>query len=255
VLLVHGSFGWGAETWAAQAPLAETFRLEVVDRRGFGDSPTTARVDFAVDADDLAALLGDGAHLVGHSYGGIGCLLAAAARPTAVRSLTVVEPPLFRIAPGHPAVATVAAALRTLWAEADARSPEAFRAGFLRALGLSATPGLRLKPAAAAAARASMTERLAEEADVPLAALARLGAPRLVVSGRWDVVPAAARSRGGAAFAAVCDALADAIGAERVALPGAGHNPQRLGEPFNELLARFLRNGSTGRVEGRHGSG
>lgn len=255
MLLVHGSFGWGDETWAAQAPLAEAFRLEVVDRRGFGDSPATARVDFAVDAEDLAVLLGDGAHLVGHSYGAIGCLLAAAAHPAAVRSLTVVEPPLFGIAPGHPAVATVTAALRALWADADHRSPEAFRAGFLRALGLSATPGLRLKPTAAAAVRASMTERLAEEADVPVASLARLGAPRLVVSGRWDVVPAAARGRGGEAFAAVCDALADAIGAERVALPGAGHNPQRLGKPFNELLARFLRTGTTGHAGGRHGSG
>jgi pimeloyl-ACP methyl ester carboxylesterase len=31
-----------------------------------------------VDAEDIAEVLGRGAHLVGHSYGGLGCLLAAA---------------------------------------------------------------------------------------------------------------------------------------------------------------------------------
>ena len=243
-MLVHGSFGWGEETWEAQGPLAARFRLEIVDRRGFGDSPPAARVDFARDAADLVPLLAGGAHLVGHSYGAIGCLLAAAARPAAVRSLTVIEPPLFGLTPDEPAVRALTAALRELWGRAEALSPEAFRAGFLQALGLSATAGLRLKPRAAAAVRASMAERLPDEAELPMEALARGPFPRLVVSGAWDVLPAAARARGRAAFAAVCDALAATTGAEQVVVPGAGHNPQRLGAPFNELLARFLTTGT-----------
>ena len=92
-VLVHGSFGWGEETWREQRPLAESYRLLLVDRRGFGGSPAHGRVDFERDAADVAELLEDGAHLVGHSYGGVVSLLAAARNPQAVRSLTVIEPP------------------------------------------------------------------------------------------------------------------------------------------------------------------
>jgi hypothetical protein len=34
--------------------------------------------------------------------------------------------------------------------------------------------------------------------------------------------------------------LVDRLGAKRAVLPGAGHSVQRLGEPFNELLAAFV---------------
>ena len=46
-------------------------------------SPPADGDDFEVDARDIAEALGDGAHLVAHSYGGVGALLAAAARPQA----------------------------------------------------------------------------------------------------------------------------------------------------------------------------
>ncbi|MEW9515782.1 alpha/beta fold hydrolase [Streptomyces tubercidicus] len=44
-VLVHGTMSWGTECFAAQRPLADTFRLELVDRRGFGDSPGIERSD------------------------------------------------------------------------------------------------------------------------------------------------------------------------------------------------------------------
>jgi pimeloyl-ACP methyl ester carboxylesterase len=72
-----------------------------------------------------------------------------------------------------------------------------------------------------------MAERPPWEARIPLAALA--GLPALVVSGGNS-----------AAFDAVCDALEERLGAERSVIPGAGHSPQRLGEPFNALLADFV---------------
>jgi len=34
--------------------------------------------------------------------------------------------------------------------------------------------------------------------------------------------------------------LEERLGAERAVLPGAGHSVQRLGKPFNELLAEFV---------------
>ncbi|MDX6470394.1 MAG: hypothetical protein QOF75_2197, partial [Gaiellaceae bacterium] len=42
------------------------------------------------------------------------------------------------------------------------------------------------------------------------------------------------------AFDAVCDVLEERLGAERAVLPGAGHAVQRLGEPFNDVLADFV---------------
>jgi hypothetical protein len=74
-----------------------------------------------------------------------------------------------------------------------------------------------------------MVERSPAEALIPLDRLAAAPFPKLVVSGGHS-----------AAFEAVCDVLAERLGAERAGLPGAGHSIQRLGEPFNELLASFV---------------
>lgn len=73
MVLVHGSLATGAEEWEAQRPLAaEGIRLIVHDRLGYGRSPWAEGEDFLRDAEDIADLMGDGAHLVGHSYGGLG---------------------------------------------------------------------------------------------------------------------------------------------------------------------------------------
>src|SRR5262245_52969591 len=88
VVLVHGSLATGADEWQAQRPLAdEGFRLVVPDRRGYGKSPVAYGEDFLRDADEIVELMDDGAHLVGHSYGGLGVLFAAARRPEATLSV------------------------------------------------------------------------------------------------------------------------------------------------------------------------
>jgi pimeloyl-ACP methyl ester carboxylesterase len=74
ILFVHGSISGGAATWKAQYPLADRWTLVILDRRGFGESPPANGEDFEVDARDIAEALGDGAHLVAHSYGGVGAL-------------------------------------------------------------------------------------------------------------------------------------------------------------------------------------
>lgn len=72
-VLVHGSTSWGDDPvygFAAQRPLADRFRLLLMDRRGCGGSPDAGDRfpgDYLADADDIAELLGAGAHLVGHS--------------------------------------------------------------------------------------------------------------------------------------------------------------------------------------------
>src|SRR3712207_3492374 len=102
VVLVHGALATAAEEWEAQRPLAEEgFRLLAVDRRGYGRSPSAAGEDFLRDAEDIAEVMGSGAHLVGHSYGGLGALFAAARRPEATRSLTLLEPGTFALGQRH----------------------------------------------------------------------------------------------------------------------------------------------------------
>src|SRR5215470_4593090 len=129
VVLVHGSNFNGPLTWKEQRPLGERWRLEVLNRRGYGKSPPPAvRSDFEEDARDIAALLGDGAHLVGHSYGAIGALYAAALRPQAVRSLVINEPPAFRLLKGDAAADAIVAAQAALRRDVE---PRAFLEAFL----------------------------------------------------------------------------------------------------------------------------
>jgi pimeloyl-ACP methyl ester carboxylesterase len=68
-----------------------------------GPPPPGAGQDFDVDADDLAALLDNRPHIVAHSYGALGAVIAATRRPTQVRSLTLIEPSFF-LPPDDPQV-------------------------------------------------------------------------------------------------------------------------------------------------------
>ena len=83
LVLVHGSVVGGRGTWRTQAPLTERFELVVLERPGFPPNPPVDRVDFAEDAELVASRLQRGDHLVGHSYGGVISLLAAAAARSA----------------------------------------------------------------------------------------------------------------------------------------------------------------------------
>ena len=66
--------------------------------------------------------------------------------------------------------------------------------------------------------------------SVPIEALTASGVPVLIVSGGNDE-----------GFELVCDCIADQLGARREVIPGAGHAVQMTGQPFNDLLASFLR--------------
>jgi pimeloyl-ACP methyl ester carboxylesterase len=234
-VFVHGSFGWGEEAWREQRPLAEHYRLLLIDRRGFGASPPNGRVDFERDSDDVAELLGNGAHLVGHSYGGVVSLLAAGRRPDAVRSLVLIEPPAFGVARGDDAVEELIANITA--AASSTQDPIEYRAAFLRGFGFPAQPAT-LDGLALAAARASMTERPPWEAHIPLDDLARAGLRVLLVQGDWCPAPDTARGLAGAAFRAVCDVLDDRLDAQRAVFPAA-HSPQKLGTLFNDRVRAF----------------
>jgi len=97
VVLVHGSVANGSLTWSAARGLSDSYALAIVDRPGYPPNPPLDEIDFEVQASEVAELLEPGDHLVGHSYGGVVSLLAAALQPD-LRSLTVLEPPAFGVA-------------------------------------------------------------------------------------------------------------------------------------------------------------
>ena len=227
LLLVHGSVVNAELTWGAQKPLAGRFEIVAPNRRGFPPGPDVERVDFEDEAVWLEQFLEPGTHLVGHSYGGVVALLAAARRPELLRSLTVIEPPAFGVARGNPAADEFITGIEEHWANGP-RDPAEFLRGFLALVGSSIPPG-DINPELLQGARTLMVERSPAEAVIPFDALEPAPFPKLVVSGAHS-----------AAFDAVCDVLEERLGAERAVLAGAGHSVQRLGEPFNELLASFV---------------
>ncbi|HEU5362685.1 MAG TPA: alpha/beta fold hydrolase [Gaiellaceae bacterium] len=232
LVLVHGSVRNGAASWSAQQPLADELELVVVDRPGFPPGPPAGRIDFEQHAAWLAARLRPGDHLCGHSYGGVVSLFAAA-QTEKLASLTVVEPPAFGIAAGRQAADDFAARLRVLWAEGP-RDPRAFLAAFYREVaGREVQLPDPLPADLEQGARMLMIERGPWEARPPLEELAAAPFPKLVVSGGWSP-----------AFDAVCDVLEERLAAQRRVLPGAGHNPQLLGAPFNDVLRAFVHGAS-----------
>jgi pimeloyl-ACP methyl ester carboxylesterase len=100
IVFIHGAFDPAEETFGKQKELADQYRVVLVDRRGYGESPAADRLDFDAQVDDIMSVVGNGAHLVGQSFGGLLCLLAAAAHPQAVWTLTVIEPIAMSVAAG-----------------------------------------------------------------------------------------------------------------------------------------------------------
>lgn len=225
VLLVHGSFATGAEEWWAQRDLSEAgCRLVAVDRRGWGQSAVASGEDFVRDGEDIAALMEDGAHLVGHSYGALGTMMAAAARPEATLSLTLLEPPTWTLT-DEVAARAMAGAVGALMEDVDLTDEE-WVLHFLAAFGTTpATLPVGMLDGLVPLVGLVRGARPPWDHDLPLTDLAAASFPKLVVSGGhhpgWD---------------ATCDVLAARIGASRVEIPGAGHEIQFVGTALNRVL-------------------
>ena len=228
IVFVPGTIVGAATTWRRQMPLAERWSLVIAERPGFGAGPPLERGDFELEAPLFAELLGDGAHLVGHSYGAVIALLAAAERPQAVLSLTVSEPGALKLA-GTPEAEEMIANGERLFAARDAISPADFLRFFRSGAGSSRGTPAELSEELLRGAELAMAERPSWEADVPLEELAAAGFPVLSVSGGHSPV-----------FEAVADAIAERLDGERAVIEGRGHNVPETGEPYNERLERFL---------------
>jgi pimeloyl-ACP methyl ester carboxylesterase len=228
ILLVHGGASPDA-TWGALAPLRARWTLASVHRRGYPPSPppSNGRQDFEVDAADILPLLASRPHVIAHSYGVLGALIAAAQRPKDARSLTLIEPPLYHLVPNDPEVEHLERIGDAVLADGLGADPATLRE-FLRMAGAPGVDEGPLPEAVASGVRRAHRGRVPGEARPALDPIREAGVPSLVASG--DHTPGIER---------ICDALAAAIDAERLVAAGAGHFVAAA-PGFAEQLERFL---------------
>lgn len=210
LLLVHGGAG-PVPTWRGLEPLAKRWALTIVYRRGFDPSPppTNGYQDFDEDATDIASLLHGRPHVIAHSYGAVGAVIAATRNPARVRSLTLLEPAIHPL--DDPESRQWKSLGETCLADGLDTDPAMLRQ-FLRIAG-SPVPddGPIPENVARAVTRAHHT-RSPYEARPGLHRLRTAGIPALVASGgHADVIERNA------------EAVAGQLGAERLVSPGAGH--------------------------------
>ncbi|MEV7716825.1 alpha/beta hydrolase [Streptomyces sp. NPDC088184] len=228
-LFVHNIFAWGSDStygFAGQRPLADSRRLLMMDRRGYGDSPDTARSDFEADAEDIVEVLGegtfaeglDGAHLVGHGNGAVSALIAAARRPDLVRSLTLIQPSAFTAAAHHPVVADLLDRVRDgAPGIPDGVTPEQYLRASTEGLGMAMPEPTSRRLRAVAT---SMRERPIWEAEIPLEVVRGATLPILVICGTWERAPATYREHVGLPLMAVAESLTDSLGSRLLRVPG-----------------------------------
>jgi pimeloyl-ACP methyl ester carboxylesterase len=215
-------------TFAPQRPLEERFDVVYHTRSGYPPGPPRESIDFEEQAEELERKLREGDHLVGHSFGGVVSLLAAAGGP-ALASLTVSEPPAFGLARDVPAVVEFLRAYDSF----EPSGPREYLEFFLPLVGSSVELDDTLSAELDQGARAAMVERTPDQAQIPLAALRDRAFPKLVISGGHN-----------AAFDAVCDVLERELPAERAVLPGAGHSLPRA-PGYTDVVADFVARASS----------
>ena len=257
VLIVHGGvqggLGGGPSTFARQEVLGtQGWRVEVVDRPGFGDSPSRGVDDMARDAVWIADMLGDGAHLMGHSWGGAEALLAAGRRPQAVRSLILVEPALAAVVAidpslqAHPAIQ--AGNLQRARMLLGSRTPADYGLAFARDIAPAGPDGAPNMAVAALEADRQLAGRMGcallqgrmappEAFRLAIEAVSQAGVPVLLVTGGWSP-----------AFDAAAEALARLLKGRHVVTPSSSHFVQMEGsEAFNPAVTAFMRDAERAR--------
>ena len=236
IVLVHGS-AQGSSTggdrhFVAQQRLGERgYRVIVPDRPGHGRSPSPGRPDDAeADGVWVASLLEGGTHLVGHSFGACVALAAAARRPDAVRSLTLIEPAMPKIAMNNPAVLKFGLSLlmATLFSLSTARRTRLFNKivgipqdmQFVRSPEEERKIGEGLK-ALKLPSKQQLTQWLGtvKAARIPLT----------VVTGGWNP-----------AFEALGNVVASVGGGTRAVIRSEHHFPQGISDEFNRMLAKNI---------------
>lgn len=235
VVLIHGGVQGsslsGAGHFTAQHRLAaQGFQLLVPDRPGHGKTPSPGRPDDAAgDGEWAAELLGDSAHLIGHSFGGCVALAAASRRPAAVRSLTLIEPAMLSLAARDPHVRRML--IRVVGAMFFSLSARSRMQRLGKILGIPAE--IRGTPNADEQARMGKAVRrlvlpTKKTLEQQLAALRERGTPLLVVTGGWSP-----------AVEVTGDTVAALGRGRHVVIRSPHHFPQLVSDEFNALFVEF----------------
>jgi pimeloyl-ACP methyl ester carboxylesterase len=116
-LFIHCTLAHSGAWTRVQAELLDTLDMTAFDRPGHGRSADWSGEGGPVGLLDFttwmaAEIAGKPTDIVGHSYGGLVALRLALTRPDLVRSLTLIEPPLFAAIRGTPAFDAHAEAMR-----------------------------------------------------------------------------------------------------------------------------------------------
>jgi len=170
-VFVHGSGKLGAAAWPGLSDEEFVF----VTRGGFEGEPE--RTDFAADARRVNDAVGDGAHVVAASYGGIAALRAA--ESGIVRSLVLVEPAAFSLSRGLPATEAHIAAVDPVMRTWDTTDAATFAVALLTALGVpdAVAPPFPL-------AETWRLQLAPWHAELDAGVIARV--PTLVITGNWN---------------------------------------------------------------------
>ena len=250
---VQGGLGGGPVNFAGQAPLAEKgWTLRLPDRPGFGKTVSRGPDDQLADALWVSEELGEGSHLIGHSFGGAIALFAAAQRPQAVRSLILIEPALQPMLTTKPLLllkSGVQAALQIVGeALMQSETPGEFARAFAASLGTDGTQGpnpllaalLEHPESAEALGCAVLRARIASPDEMRRAAdtVAKAGIPVAFVSGGYSTAQDAG-----------CAAMASMMRAKQVVISAPNHFLQQASaDAFNEFVDNFMRKAEKNRI-------
>jgi pimeloyl-ACP methyl ester carboxylesterase len=224
LLLLHGGF-CSIETWAGQLPaLAEHYEVHAPERPGNGrtaDRPGPVSFDHMV-RDTLAYLDAagiDSAHVVGFSDGAITGLLLALEHPERVRSLVSISANL------DPSIFDETTDDEDGDEHVSAPGESDLRAAYAR---LSPDG-----PEHADVVLDKLLQMWRSEPDIPVASLARITAPTLVVAGDRDSIPTHH----------TVDIALGIPGAALCIVPNAGHmvieqHPELVNRHILDFLAR-----------------
>ena len=91
LLIAHGLFG-SARNWGViQKRLSDAFRVTAVDMRNHGESFRADTQSYADMAGDLAGVIDERSHVVGHSMGGKAAMVLALTHPEKIDRLIVAD--------------------------------------------------------------------------------------------------------------------------------------------------------------------